>query len=306
MAGKNRRRKGRSVNGILLLDKPAGVSSNHALQAVKRYFKAAKAGHTGSLDPIATGMLPICFGEATKVCAFLLDSNKSYYFKAKLGIQTTTGDIEGEVVSERVVPKLTRKKLEKILAEFLGEISQVPPMYSALHHNGKRLYQLAREGIVVDRPARQITIHEINYIGHTEDELEVQVSCSKGTYIRTLVEDIGEKLGCGAHVCELRRTSVSPYAAESIVSMDDLTELNENFEKLDAFLLPIDSALQHWPEIELTSDSAYYIKQGQAVRVSNSPTSGLVRLYSPDDGFIGLGEIKEDGNVAPKRMFFIE
>ncbi len=324
MARKNRVRRGRKVNGVLLLDKPAGHSSNQILQLVKRVYKAAKAGHTGSLDPIATGMLPICFGEATKVSAFLLDSDKTYIFKCTLGIKTTTADTEGEIVLQRKVPKLTEKLINATLSKFEGETEQIPPMYSALKYQGKRLYELARQGIEVERKARKITLYNIKLLDFNESELEVKVSCSKGTYIRTLVEDIGEILGCGAHVCELRRTAVSPYTdSEQMISYEELIAIAaglnlgddqnvnqvqevDNFVGLDQLLLPIESALSDWPEIQLTGDSAYYICQGQAVRVAQAPSSGLVRLYKGEKQFIGLGQMQDDGKVAPKRIFLID
>jgi tRNA pseudouridine55 synthase len=298
-----RRNKGRNINGILLLDKPSGISSNDALQRVKRLFFARKAGHTGSLDPLATGLLPICLGEATKISAFLLDADKHYRMKCRLGERTDTGDAEGTVVESRPVEGIERTRVEQVLENYRGSIEQIPPMYSALKHEGQRLYKLAREGIEVERKPRQVMIHELTLLSLGGTELELDVRCSKGTYIRTLVEDIGEDLGCGAHVTELRRLGVGPYAGEAMVTLDYLTELaDEGFERLDQVLLPIESGLAHWPEVRLTRDMAYYLKQGQPVQVPKAPTSGWVRVYDQEDRFLGVGEILDDGRVAPRRL----
>lgn len=300
---RNRRPKGRELNGILLLDKPHGVSSNAALQKVKRLYKARKAGHTGSLDPIATGLLPICFGEATKISAYLLDANKSYWVRIRLGITTTTADAEGEVVETRPVTTPSPALLESVLIPLRGTIEQIPPMYSALHHQGRRLYELAREGVVVERKPRTITIHRLEAILINGDEIELEVDCSKGTYVRSLVEDIGSALGCGAHVTALRRTGAGPFRAEGMVTMEALLEQADDLERLDARLLPIDAALATWPRVLLSSDAAYYLKQGQAVVVPKAPTSGLVALYEQDGGFLGVGQIQDDGRIAPRRLF---
>ena len=215
-----RKNKGRNVSGVLLLDKPQGGSSNHVLQRVKRLFGAAKAGHTGSLDPLATGMLPVCFGEATKISAFLLDADKRYHLKCQLGVNTTTGDAEGEIVDTQDVSAISEKDVKKVLPGFLGEIEQVPPMYSAIKHNGERLYKLARQGIEVERKARQVTIYDIEYIALDWEQLgdqqrlilELEVHCSKGTYVRKLAQDIGEVLGCGACISRIRRTKIGPFS----------------------------------------------------------------------------------------------
>jgi tRNA pseudouridine55 synthase len=301
-----RKNKGRNVSGVLLLDKPQGGSSNHVLQKVKRLFGAAKAGHTGSLDPLATGMLPICFGEATKISAFLLDSDKRYHLKCQLGVTTATGDAEGEIIATQDVTAITESDIKKVLPEFIGEIEQVPPMYSALKHNGERLYKLARQGIEVERKARRITIYDIKFISLQQDDqqrhiLELEVSCSKGTYVRTLVEDIAKKLGAGAHITELRRLSVGPYNGE-MLTMDQLTELaKQGTDALDASLQPVDSGVADWPDVRLGSDAAFYVRQGQAVMVPHAPTQGWVRIYDQSH-FLGLGEIQDDGMVAPRRM----
>jgi tRNA pseudouridine55 synthase len=299
-----RRPKGRRVNGILLLDKPIGSTSNDALQRVKWLYKAQKAGHTGSLDPLADGLLPLCFGAATKVSAFLLDADKRYLARIRLGVTTTTADAEGDVVQEQEVPDFSESDLEEVLAGFRGEISQMPPMYSALKHNGERLYNLARKGIEVEREPRTVQIYEMRLSQLGSPEFEIDVHCSKGTYIRTLAEDIGNKLGCGAHLSGLRRTAVGPYTTDAIVSMEQVEAASESgFDALDGLLLPVDSALQNWPEIKLTADSAFYLRSGQAVMVPKAPAEGMVRIYDELNDFVGVGEIDDDGKVAPKRLF---
>ncbi|MCK4833537.1 MAG: tRNA pseudouridine(55) synthase TruB [Gammaproteobacteria bacterium] len=306
-----RKNKGRNVSGVLLLDKPQGCSSNHILQKVKRLFGAAKAGHTGSLDPLATGMLPVCFGEATKISAFLLDSDKRYHLKCQLGVSTTTGDAEGEVTETSDASSITEQDVSAVLPEFLGEIEQIPPMYSALKHNGERLYKLARQGIEVERKARNVTIYDIELISLSIDEqaadgqerviLELEVSCSKGTYVRTLVEDIAKALNSCAHITSLRRLSVGPYDGD-MLTIDQLTVLAEQgIEALDASLQPIDSGVADWPDVHLGSDAAFYVQQGQPVMVPHAPTQGWVRIYDQSH-FLGLGEIQDDGLIAPRRM----
>ena len=298
-----RRRKGRDVQGVLLLDKPLGETSNRALQRVKWLYRAQKAGHTGSLDPLADGLLPICFGAATKVSAFLLDADKRYRVRVRLGVTTTTGDSEGDVLESRPTDGVDESTLARALELFHGEIDQVPPMYSALKHHGERLYNLAREGIEVERKPRRVTIHDLRLLSAALPEFDLEVHCSKGTYIRTLAEDIGKALGCGAHVVGLRRTAVGPFGTEGMVDMTTLERTAEQgFDALDRLLLPVDSAIVDWPEVRLSADAAYYLKQGQAVLVPNAPTSGRVRLYSAASGFIGVGEILADGRVAPKRL----
>jgi len=301
MGGRNRKRKGRQVNGVLLLNKPIGVSSNHALQSVKRLYFAAKAGHTGSLDPLATGMLPICFGEATKISAFLLEADKRYSLSCQLGANTTTGDSEGEVIETFDVSAINFSDIEKVCATFNGEIQQVPPMFSALKHEGKRLYALARQGIEVERKARTVTIHDLEVKAYKEGILDLEVFCTKGTYVRTLVEDIGKALGCGGYVTRLHRTCVGPYDGEmhTIESLQTLQA--EGNTALDAILLPMESGIASWPDVNLEANAAFYIAQGQAVQVPHAPTHGLVRLYD-QDRFMGVGEIQDDGLVAPKRM----
>ena len=301
-----RKNKGRNVSGVLLLDKPQGCSSNHILQKVKHLFGAAKAGHTGSLDPLATGMLPVCLGEATKISAFLLDSDKRYHLQCQLGVSTTTGDAEGEVLETQDVSSITEQDVKAVLPEFIGKIEQIPPMYSALKHNGERLYKLARQGIEVERKARSVTIYDIEFISlRTDDQqrliLELEVACSKGTYVRTLAEDIAKKLHCGAHITALRRLSVGPYDGE-MLTIEQLAELAaQGEEKLDSCLQPIDSGVADWPDVHLGSDAAFYVQQGQAVMVPHAPTQGWVRIYDHSH-FLGLGEIQDDGLVAPRRM----
>jgi tRNA pseudouridine55 synthase len=298
-----RRVKGRDVNGILLLDKPSGITSNDALQQVKRLYFARKAGHTGSLDPLASGVLPICMGEATKVSAFLLDADKRYRVRCQLGARTATADAEGEVLETRPVGDYSDAQLEAVLDAFRGSIEQVPPMYSALKHEGQRLYKLARQGVEVEREARPVQIYELTLIGRDADWIDIDVHCSKGTYVRTLAEDIGEKLGCGAHVSALRRTAVGPYDDTALVTLEQLRELKEkDMPAMDGLLLPVETALTQWPDVQLSADAAFYLQQGQAVLVPRAPTSGWVRLYAGNQNFLGMGEILDDGRVAPRRL----
>jgi len=295
--------RGRKVNGILLLDKPLGITSNAALQEVKRLFQAAKAGHTGNLDPLASGMLPICLGEATKLSAYLLDADKVYTGTCKLGVRTSTADAEGEIIEEREVPTLTEAQVEAVLDRFRGNIEQIPPMHSALKQNGQPLYKLARQGIEVERKPRQVTIFELKLMRLEGDEIELYVHCSKGTYIRTLVEDIGAALGCGAHLSQLRRTKVGPFHEEGMVTLETLRdEAEEGAENLDQFLLPLDHALGDYPEVKLTESSLFYVRQGQAVQVPQAPTEGWVRLFDSAGGFVGVGAVLDDGRIAPKRL----
>ncbi|MGB0713265.1 MAG: tRNA pseudouridine(55) synthase TruB [Gammaproteobacteria bacterium] len=298
------RRNYRNVTGVLLLDKPTAVTSNGALQQVKHLFQAKKAGHTGSLDPLATGLLPICLGEATKMSAFLLEADKYYQVRCRLGQKTETGDAEGTVVAERPVDEGRLAELESVLQRYRGEIDQIPPMYSALKKGGERLYKLAREGKTVEREPRRVTIHELTFLGREGEFLDLDVRCSKGTYVRTLVEDIGEELGCGAHVAQLRRLGVGPFGAENMVTLDQLQDLVEDQGRyaLDDLLLPIDSAVTHWPLVDLDRDSAFYMRQGQPVMVPKAPTSGWVRL-AEEGRFFGVGEVQDDGRIAPRRLF---
>lgn len=299
------RRNRRSVSGILLLDKPAGMTSNRALQKVKWLYQARKAGHTGSLDPLATGLLPICLGEATKISGFLLDADKQYRVRLRLGAVTDTGDADGDVIEQRPVPELDAEHIEAALAPLRGHIQQVPPMYSALKHEGQRLYKLARQGREVERPPRAVTIHRLELLVHAGDELELLVDCSKGTYVRSLVEDLGQALGCGAYVIALRRTALAPFTEPRMIPLDELAELEEDLTALDALLLPVDAGLANWPEVQLDADSAHYVSQGQAVFVPRAPSSGWVRLRGPER-FMGMGQVLNDGRIAPKRLMNLE
>ncbi|HAS8324943.1 TPA: tRNA pseudouridine(55) synthase TruB [Vibrio vulnificus] len=305
-----RRRKGRPIDGVILLDKPTGMSSNDALQKVKRLYFAEKAGHTGALDPLATGMLPICLGEATKFSQFLLDSDKRYRVIAKLGERTDTSDSDGDVVETRPV-NVTLETLEACIEKFRGESDQVPSMFSALKYQGKPLYEYARKGIEVPRESRKITVYEIILHRFEGDEVEMEVHCSKGTYIRTIVDDLGEMLGCGAHVTMLRRTGVAKYPYENMVTLEQLNELADNAnrdgiaprEVLDPLLMPMDTAVEDLPEVNLIADLADMVMHGQAVQVLGAPTEGQLRLTMGEERrFIGVGEMNRDGKIAPKRL----
>jgi len=301
----SRRRKGRDVNGILVIDKPMDITSNGILQQVKRLFGAAKAGHTGALDPLATGVLPLCFGEATKFSQMMLDSDKAYIATAKLGVRTETGDSEGQIVEQKPVPPgLTADSLESVLDRFRGDIQQVPSMYSALKHKGRPLYEYAREGIEVERPARPVTIYELALIEIRDDELDIAVSCTKGTYIRSLVEDIGAALGCGAHVTALRRTMASGFTLADVHQVPALEQMREQGESLDGLLVAPDAALSMFPEQKLEGLSLVSILNGQPVRISGQSGEGFIRLYG-DKGFVGLAEKFPEGEatrLVPRRL----
>ncbi len=293
----------RAVDGILLLDKPLGLTSNKALQAARHVFRANKAGHTGSLDPLATGLLPVCFGEATKFSAFLLEAEKRYRAECRLGVITRTGDAEGEVL-ETCPVAVSREQVEAVLPRFTGRISQIPPMHSAVKHQGERLYNLARQGIEVERQAREVDIFALELLEFEGDRLLLDIHCSKGTYIRTLAENIGEALGCGASLSALERTGVQPFWEGRRYSLDELRAIREqqgDAALLDC-LLPIESALSEWPEVALSSAMSFYLKQGQPVQVPGAPLEGLVRLRGEGEGFLGVGQILDDGRVAPKRL----
>ncbi|MEZ5543085.1 MAG: tRNA pseudouridine(55) synthase TruB [Pseudomonadota bacterium] len=302
--GRHRKRSNlRKVNGILLLDKPAGLTSNAALQQVKQLYQASKAGHTGSLDPLATGLLPICFGEATKISGFLLDADKRYHVFCRFGERTTTGDAEGEVVERLPTDSVSAAAIRSALDSFRGDIQQVPPMYSALKHKGERLYKLARQGVEVEREPRTVTIHAIELLSWRDATAEISVHCSKGTYVRTLVEDIGAALGCGAHVTALRRIGVGPFDAADMYELAALQALAaEGYAALDRILLPVESGLAQWPGVRLSGDAAFYLRQGQPVQVPQAPPRGWVRLYEGERQFMGMGEILDDGRVAPRRL----
>jgi tRNA pseudouridine55 synthase len=294
------------VDGILLLDKPGGVSSNHALQQVKRLFQAAKAGHTGSLDPLATGLLPLCLGHTTKFSGFLLDADKRYRVTVTLGVTTDSADADGNVLATRPIDGVDAAAVQAVLPRFTGSIEQLPPMYSAVKHQGQRLYKLAREGKEVERTPRTVQIFALELRRFTPPTLELDVHCSKGTYVRTLAEEIGAALGCGAHVSALRRTGVGPYVEGEtrFVTMAEVEAAaeQEGFAALDALLLPLDSVLGHCPALRLSADAAFYLRQGQPVLVPQAPTEGMVRLYAAGDEFLGIGVILDDGRVQPKRL----
>lgn len=301
--GRGRKKKGRAVHGIFLLDKGQGISSNGIMQRVKRLFQANKAGHTGALDPLATGMLPICLGEATKFSQFLLDADKRYQVTAKLGERTDTSDADGEVVESREV-NVTEEQIHKALENFRGDIMQVPTMFSALKHEGKPLYEYARQGITIDRPARPITIFELKFLSYDAPYLTLEVHCSKGTYVRTLVDDLGELLGCGAHVTMLRRLSVTPFPTEKMMTLEELEALaqDQDFEKLDQLLLPMDTAVSSLPELYLTAEQTTDIGFGRRVKFDNEQQlSGQVRIFSPEKLFLGIAVI-DDHLIRPQRL----
>ncbi len=312
-----KRRKGRAVNGVLLLDKPYEMSSNGALQKVKRIYFAQKAGHTGALDPLATGMLPICLGEGTKFSQFLLDTDKTYQVTAKLGIRTTTSDADGEIVSEKPV-NVTAEQLAQALDSFRGTTKQIPSMYSALKYKGQPLYKYAREGIEVPRESRDITVFSLDLLRFEGDEVDLNIHVSKGTYIRTIVDDLGELLGCGAHVANLRRSAVGNYPTDKMVTLEQLEKLLEQAneeeispsELLDPLLLPMTTACDGIPAVFIDDMSANFLRHGNPVQASNAPVDGLVQVFIGDneiDGeFIGVGHIDDNGLVAPKRIVVLD
>jgi tRNA pseudouridine55 synthase len=302
--GKVVMRKRKQVDGILLLDKPTGLTSNGALQRVKRLFNANKAGHTGSLDLIATGMLPICFGEATKFSQFLLESDKSYRVTATLGVKTTTGDTEGSVVATQPVVGITAERMKQVMQRFVGIIEQVPPMYSAIKHQGTPLYRLARQGIEVERKPRQVRIDALILETLHGNQFSFQVQCSKGTYVRMLVEDLAQELNSYAHVTQLRRVTVTPYHNAVMYTLPALEEISNQvgYDGLCASLLPVESSVQVFPLIKLSTSAAFYLRMGQPVRTRLPLSSSLVRLVSEDARFLGIGEVMTDGRVRPYRL----
>jgi tRNA pseudouridine55 synthase len=292
----------RDVDGILILDKPIGCSSNQALQQVRKLYRARKAGHCGSLDPLASGILPVCLGEATKFSSYLLGANKTYRATCRLGETTTTGDAEGELVERRPV-LVDATKISRSLAQFVGEIEQIPPMYSALKHQGKRLYQLAREGKQVERKSRRVTIHHLALLSFSPNSLSFEASCSKGTYIRTLAEDIGAVLGCGAHLTALRRSMVDSFVEQDAVTLERLQLLEQqDRHQLDDLLLPVTRALTRFPELTLNTSSSLEISQGKRIQLGEFGLTGLCRLMTDEGRFIGLGEVGPDGELAAKRL----
>jgi len=304
------RRRGRDVHGVFLLDKHQGASSNDVLQKVKRLFNANKAGHTGALDPLATGMLPVCLGEATKFSQYLLDSDKRYRVIARLGERTDTSDADGNIVETRAIT-FDQAALDAALDYFRGDTLQVPTMFSALKYQGRKLYEYAREGITVPREARPIKVFELQFIRWEGDELELEIHVSKGTYIRTIIDDLGERLGCGAHVIMLRRLQVARYPIERMVTLEQLQEVaatvnmaeTPDYSALDALLLPMDSPAEEFPIVNLLPAVAAYFKQGMPVQVADAPEQGLVRVTEGNaHKFIGMAEIADDGRVAPRRL----
>jgi tRNA pseudouridine55 synthase len=306
----SKRKTGRNVHGIVLLDKRLGVTSNRALQEVRHLFNANKAGHTGSLDPLATGLLPLCFGEATKVSALLLDDNKRYQVLVQLGVMTDTGDAEGAVIETKPVPDLSIAEIQACLQLFTGEIDQIPPMFSALKHNGKKLYELARAGETIDRKARRIRIFELKLLTGSQagvrksDELQLEVFCSKGTYIRSLAEDIGHALGCGGTVKALRRLQAGQFSIDNAKTIDQLSDMSE--QDLLKNLIAVDKPLEMLPSVHLTDEQAVSIKYGQSIKSTQDSSlgiwQGMLRMYH-DAVFLGLGEMQLDGKIAPKKLF---
>lgn len=296
------RKPRRVVNGIILLDKPSGCSSNHALQRVKRLFNARKAGHTGSLDPLASGMLPLCLGEATKISGLLLDADKTYQVTARLGQRTDTADADGQVVETAAVPALEEGAVSAVLEAFRGPGQQIPPMYSALKVDGQRLYKLARKGELVERAARDIVIHDIRLLALEPERLSFQVRCSKGTYVRSLVEDVAARLGTLAHVEVLRRVEVGSFSGEQMHSLEQLEALAEA-GGLDQVLLPVDAALAGWPRIDLDAVGRTRLLQGQKLALEGELPAGKLRIYGPEGDFLGIGEAGPDGILVPRRLF---
>mgnify|MGYP000329833396 CR=1 FL=1 len=302
---------GRPVHGVLLLNKPAGITANDALQKAKRLFFANRAGHTGALDPLATGVLPVCFGEATKFSQYLLDADKRYRATFCFGMTTASGDADGDVIETRDASGLTKKAVLKAMEPFRGRIQQVPSMYSALKHKGQPLYKLARQGLEVEREAREVEIYEYELLSFTpgaQPRAEVQIHCSKGTYVRSLAEDLGRALGVGAYVEQLHRSAAGPFDEVGAVTLDELVEERgeDRAEVLDHHLLPMDSPAASLPKLILPDDSGYYLRQGQPVmdlQVYRIGEEGdMVRLFLESGDFLGVGEITDDGRVAPRRL----
>lgn len=289
----------RKVDGVLLLDKPAGLTSNTALQKAKRLFRAEKAGHTGTLDPFATGLLPLCLGEATKFSQFLLDADKVYLAEVKFGVRTSSGDLDGEVIATRPVD-LVEPQVRRALESFLGEIEQVPPMHSALKHQGRPLYEYARKGIEIERPARRVVVHSLELESFTGDACVLRVHCGKGFYVRALADDLGEVLGCGAHLSGLRRTAVGRFDIADAVTPAQLEACSE--PERDECLLPADALITELPELALDPESAWQISHGQAVWLPRLRVGAVHRIYAPDGRFLGVAAVDEDGKLAPRRL----
>lgn len=293
----------RVVDGILLLDKPTGITSNRALQVAKRLYNAKKAGHTGSLDPLASGLLPLCFGQATKVSAWLLDADKEYEVELLIGQRTDTADADGQVVETSVKQAVTASELEAALEQHRGELDQVPPMYSALRKDGRRLYELAREGIEIEREPRRIVVYELEILRFDSQRPTLRVRCSKGTYVRSLVETIAGAMGTLGHVIALRRTKLGPFAGMPMIGLDELEARDRGQAALDGLLLGADAGLTAFPEVRLAASEAFYLQNGHAVGHAPTGVEGLVRVYGPADEFLGVGQVEADGRVAPKRLF---
>ena len=300
-----RRRKGRNISGVLLLNKPTGISSNKALQRVRAMLNASKGGHTGNLDPMATGLLPLCFGEATKFSSYLLDADKAYIACARLGQITDSGDADGEMIEERPVPEITEEQIRQVMDQFTGDIEQVPPMYSALKQNGQPLYKLAREGKTVERKPRPVTIFQIELISWQSPDLTFSVRSSKGTYVRTLAEDMAEALGPGAHLISLHRTHTGGFAADAMIDMDQLQSERDQELSLDGYLMSPDVLVAHFPQKNLSATESQRILHGQDV-ANDGNLTGMVRLYDAEDQFIGLAEATDEGRLQPRRIVVTE
>ena len=300
MARRNSASRGDNLSGLLLLDKPQGVTSNEALQEAKRLLNARKAGHTGSLDPIATGLLPLCFGSATKLSGFFLGADKTYWTRIRLGERTATGDSEGDVVEKKPVT-VSQDDIEKALLNFQGEFLQTPPMYSAVKMNGTPLYKLARQGIEVERSPRTVVVYTMKLKSFDGLDLELELKCSRGFYVRGLAHDLGNLLKCGGHVVALRRLVVADLKIEDAVKLAELTAVPDLAVR-QKILTPIDGGLSHLPEVRLSADAAFYLCRGQAVRAHGLPNEGQVRLYAKEAGFLGIGMVTDDGRVTPRRL----
>ncbi len=300
MARRNSASRGDNLSGLLLLDKPQGVTSNEALQEAKRLLNARKAGHTGSLDPIATGLLPLCFGSATKLSGFFLGADKTYWTRIRLGERTATGDSEGDVVEKKPVT-VSQDDIEKALLNFQGEFLQTPPMYSAVKMNGTPLYKLARQGIEVERSPRTVVVYTMELKSFDGLDLELELKCSRGFYVRGLAHDLGNLLKCGGHVVALRRLVVADLKIEDAVNLAELTAVPDLAVR-QKILTPIDGGLSHLPEVRLSADAAFYLCRGQAVRAHGLPNEGQVRLYAKEAGFLGIGMVTDDGRVTPRRL----
>ena len=299
-----RRKTGRDISGVLLLDKPKGYTSNKILQKIKDIFFAKKAGHTGSLDPLATGLLPICFGQATKFSSYLLNADKKYIVTCKLGVSTDSGDADGNIIATRPLKKLSKRLIKSKMREFLGQGQQIPPMHSAIKIQGEALYKKAHRGETIEREPREIVIYSFELLHQTDDELTLEVHCSKGTYIRTLIADLGEKLELGAHVSQLRRTMVGKFNEQEMVSMDKIEQcysLKDDFVSLNQLLIPTHEMVRQFPKLNVSNDQRFYLRQGQAIRINGAPTSGMASLFF-DDSFFGIAKVLEDGRMKPERL----